>query len=208
MTRTLRRFVACTLALPFALLAARADAVSISMDPASSVVAVGDSVEIALNVSGLVDNAAPSLSSYDIDLTWDASVIQLSLVSIGDPVLGDQLDPAGLGTVVSISFGVGSLNLSEQSLDSVADLDAQQAGSFTIATMTFQLLAAGPASITPSVVAMDDANGRPLPIESVTGATVSAIPEPSAAVLTVAGLLLVRTRIRRAAVRVVRSRSQ
>jgi hypothetical protein len=166
------------------------------------VVGVGDSVAIALNVSGLVDAAAPSLGVYDIDVAWDPSVVSLSFVSIGDPLLGDQLDIAGFGTITSIAFGAGTVSLFELSLDTAADLDAKQAGSFTIATLTFQLLVAGTSQITPSVVAIGDANGRPLQIESITGAVVSAIPEPSAAVMCVAGLLLVRSRIRRARVQV------
>ena len=120
--------------------AARADAVSISMDPAASVVGVGDTVSIALNVSGLVDGAAPSLGVYDVNVAWDPSVVSLSFVSIGDPLLGDQLDIAGFGTITTIAFGTGNVNLFELSLDSVADLDANQAGAFTIATLNFQII--------------------------------------------------------------------
>jgi hypothetical protein len=202
MTRT-HRLSAQTLALALliALAASRADAFSISMDPAANVIAVGDSAAIALNVSGLVDNAAPSLGVYDIDLAWDASVVQLDSVAFGDPLLGDQLNLAGFGTFASVTFGAGTLNLFELSLDSVADLNNLQAGSFTIATLTFTLLDFGTSAITPSVVQAGDANGRPLQIDSITGTTVSAIPEPSAAILAAAGLLLVRTRIRRAIAR-------
>jgi hypothetical protein len=198
MTPTTRRSTHWTLALLVAFTAARADAFSISMDPAASVIGIGDSVAIALNVSGLVDNAAPSLGVYDIDVVWDPSIVQLGIVSIGDPLLGDQLNLAGLGTFTTITFGTGTLNLFELSLDSIADLNDKQAGSFTIATLNFTLLAAGTSDITPTVIQVGDANGRPLAVESITGAVVSAIPEPSGAVLALAGLLLVRSRIRHA----------
>jgi hypothetical protein len=188
---------AWALALLVALAAPRADALSIGLVPAASVVAVGDSVEIALEVSGLVDGAAPSLGVYDVDLTWDASALDLDVVAVGDPLLGDQLDLSGLGVITAIAFGPGTLSLFEQSLDSAATLDALQAGAFTLATLTFTLLDAAGSAITLSVDQLGDANGRPLAPESVSGAVVSAVPEPRAAVLWLLGLLLVSSRIRR-----------
>jgi hypothetical protein len=192
MNRMTRHLAHLALGLLVALAAARADAISISMDPAASVIAVGDSVAIALNVSGLVDNAAPSLAVYDIDVTWDPGLLQLGIVSVGDPLLGNQLDLVGLGTVSTISFGTGTVGLSEQSLDSIADLTNLQAGSFTLATLTFQLLDVGPATITPSIIQAAEVSGLPLPIDSITGAEVSAIPEPSAALLALVGVLVVQ----------------
>lgn len=185
------------LALIVALVAARADALTISMDPAASIVGLGGSVDIALNVSGLGDLSAPSLGVYDIDVAWDASVVQLDAVSFGDPLLGNQLDLSSFGTIASVGLGAGTVSLFELSLDAPSTLDSLQAGSFTIATLTFQLIDVAATNITPTVVQVGDAFGRPLQIESVTGAVVSAIPEPSAAVLWMAGLLAVRSRIRR-----------
>jgi hypothetical protein len=201
MTRTTRL---STQVLAFALIAAftaaRADAVSISMDPAAAEIGVGDSVDIALNVSGL-DAPGVSLGTYDIDVAWDPAVVQLSLVSIGDPLLGDQLNLSGFGTFTTITFGTGTVNLFELSLDPPVTLDTLQAGSFTIATLTFQLVDFGESAITPTVVALGDALGDPLQVEAITGAVVSVVPEPSGAVLALAGLLLVRSRIRRAGLR-------
>jgi hypothetical protein len=184
------------LGLLVALAAARGDALTISMDPAASGIAVGDSVAIALNVSGLVDNAAPSLGNYEIDVAWDAGVVQLNGVS-----LGDQLALGVFGSTSTITIGAGTVNLLELSLESVADLNSLQAGSFTIATLTFQLIAVGSSAITPTVTVVRDATGSALAVDAISGAVVSAIPEPSTAVLCMVGLLRVRSRIRRAAPR-------
>jgi hypothetical protein len=205
MTRTARPSAAAwCAALLVALGATQAGALSISLDPALSSIGLNDTVEIALNVSGLVDGAAPSLGSYDIGVAWDASVLQLHAVSFGDPLLGDQLDLSGFGTVSTVVFGAGTVNLSQLSLDSLATLNDLQAGSFTLATLLFELIDAGSTAIPLSLNQVRNAAGQPLPVEAITGATVSitgggvsAVPEPSAALLWMLGLLVVQSHLRR-----------
>jgi hypothetical protein len=168
-----------------------ASAVGISLDPAQSTLSLGESVDVDLIVSGLGDMTAPSLGIFDIDVAYDPGVLQLNFVSFGSEL--SVLFPS----IQIATPSIGSVNLFELSLDAAVDLDANQPGSFTIATLTFELVAFGSSAITPTVTTLGDGFALPLPVDSVRGATVSAIPEPSAAVLWAAGLLVLRGRLRR-----------
>lgn len=182
---------ACVLAVLLLFVALDAKAISFSMDPAGSVVGIGQSVDIDLNVSGLGDFAPDSLGVYDIDVAWDPNIITLNTVSFGSDL--SILFPS----VQTVTPGAGTVNLFELSLDFPSDLDTFQPGSFTIATLTFEVIDFGTSAVTPTVNVVGDADGLPLQLESVTGATVSAIPEPTSAVLWMAGLLVVHRRLRR-----------
>src|SRR5262249_54807993 len=131
----------CTALLLLAATSARA--LILDLAPVSQTAGVGAQLQVALQVSGLGDGAAPSLASFDVDLTFDASALSFVSAAFGDPVLGDQLDVLGLGSVTSASPGSGVVNLFELSLDTQADLDTLQAGDFTVATLTFKALTAG-----------------------------------------------------------------
>ena len=72
----------------------------------------------------------------------------------GDPVLGDQLDILVFGVPTTTTPGVGTVNLFELSLDAPGVLDTIQAGSFTLATITFATLALGTSGIDPSIIAL------------------------------------------------------
>jgi hypothetical protein len=179
------------LALTLALVASNAQAVSISMDPSATLAGPGDIVAIDINVSDLDNFSADSLGVYDIDVAYDAAKIQLNAVSFGSEL------SVSFASITVDTPGAGTVNLFELSLDSVADLNANQPGSFTIATLTFELIVGGTSAITPTVNAFGDASGIAIALDSVTGATISAIPEPSSAVLWMVGLLAVRQRIRK-----------
>src|SRR5262249_52890174 len=56
-------------------LASEARAVSLALTPASSVAAVGGSVAIAIEIAGLGNGAPPTLSSFDLDVSFDPSVL-------------------------------------------------------------------------------------------------------------------------------------
>jgi hypothetical protein len=141
-----------------------AEAVSLDFVPAVQTVAQGNSAGVAVRISGLGDGTAPSLGAFDLDVAFNPSVLDFIGISFGDPVLGDQLDLSGLGSIISFSFAVGTgpANLSELSLALPDDLNALQAPAFTLATVTFAALAAGTSSLTFAVNALDDANGAPL----------------------------------------------
>ena len=93
-------------------------------------------------VAGLVGGAAPSLGSWDLDLTFDASLMSLDSVSFGGFLGGpaDSLQDA-------LENGSGSWDLAEISLLSPDELDALQPASFVLATLDFSALAEGTSSV-------------------------------------------------------------
>lgn len=150
----------------------------------------GASVDVALRISDLGDAAAPSLGAFDLDVVYDPAVLASPTVLFGDPALGDQLDLFGLGALgPTATPSIGSINLFEVSLDLAADLDALQAGAFTLATLTFAPLATGTSSLEISINALADAQGDPLGATLVPASvTVRPIPEPATLMLVGAGL--------------------
>ena len=171
------------------LTAAGAGAVTIGLSPVSQTVLPGDSVEVALTISGLGNGVAPSLGAFDLDVEFDPAVLGFSMAVFGDPILGDQLDLFGLGSFTGVDASIpATVNLFEVSLDLPADLDLLQAPSFTLATLTFQALAAGVSPLSLRNVILGDALGDPLDA-SVTGASVNVVPEPGTLLLLGSGLM-------------------
>jgi hypothetical protein len=166
-------------------------AITLRVDPAAQDVTVGSTVSVGVIISGLGSGAAPSLSTFDLDATFDAGILSFVGFAFGDPVLGDQLDLSGLGSLTGVSGGVGTVNVFELSLDSSADLNALQAGSFTLGTLGFSAVSTGVSAVGLSVNALGDANGDPLAAEILGGlVSVSAagVPEPASLLLLLAGV--------------------
>jgi len=165
------------------LASAPSKAITLSFNPLAQDVAVGSSTNVALVISGLADGAAPSLSTFDIDVGFDPSILAFSGAVFGDPMLGDQLDLFGLGSITLATPGVGSINLFEFSLDTASDLDTLQTSSFTLVTLTFGGLSPGKSNLGMSVNALGDALGDALSADvvagSITGTGGSTVPEPS-----------------------------
>ena len=175
------------------LLAPEARAVSLALTPVSSVAAVGGSVAIAVEIAGLGNGAPPTLSSFDLDVTFDPSVLSFQSATFGS-ALGTGFDvftSAGLD-------GTSAVNLAEASLLDSATLDASQPGSFTLATLIFQAIVPGvsPLSIADAILADTSSipGGNQIFVDSFGAAsvTVAPIPEPSALLVFATGVLLVR----------------
>jgi hypothetical protein len=173
-----------------------AHAITLSLIPASSSVTVGTPVDLQLRISGLGDGTAPSLGAYDFTLGFDPSILGFSPFSFGDPVLGDQLDFLGSGTVTLFDGATpGQLTVFELSMASVADLDSLQAPEFALATVSFNTLAIGTSGLEFLSSAFTDSVGGPLQVELGRGSvevTDSGTPVPEGgnpAVLLALGLL-------------------
>ncbi|MCI0547164.1 MAG: hypothetical protein L0027_07750 [Candidatus Rokubacteria bacterium] len=185
-----------TLALAAALVAAPgaiAQAVLIEVVPAAQEVVQGDPVQITLAISGLGDQSPPSLGTFDLDVLFDASVLTFASAAFGDPVLGDQLDLAGLGSVTDVTPGSGVVNLFQLSLDTADDLNALQAGDFTLATLTFTATGPGASPLALAVTALGDAEGVSLATDLASGAVLvtpgqEPVPGPPGAALLGLGL--------------------
>jgi len=172
-------------------------AATITVTPSTQSVDLGNQAVVSLDISGLGSGVAPSVGAFDIDLSFDSSILALNSIVFGDPLLGDQLDLFGLGSILGASFGGGTVNVFEISLDFADDLNLLQADAFTLATFTFDTLAAGSSVLGLTLNALGDADGLPLEA-TLTGGSVDvavpppvSVPEPSAwatYVLLVAGL--------------------
>ena len=170
-------------------------AVTISLDPSTQTVGTGSAVSVGLDISGLGDGTALSLGSFDIDILYNPLVLTFDSATFGDPGLGNQLDLFGFGTINDAGLlGSGVLNVFELSFDLPEDLDDFQAPAFRLATLNFTALLPGTTSLTLDVFELGDADGLAITDfttedASVTvGAPSTTVPEPSAAVLLLAGL--------------------
>jgi len=171
----------------------------ISIVPSSTTIRIGELANFDVVISGLGNGQAPSLSTFDLDVMFDPSILGFSGFIFGDAVLGDQLDLLGLGAISSSGVPVlGQVNLFELSLDPAAILGAMQAPAFSLGTLTFAGLSAGDTPLTISINALGDAIGDPLSATLQNAAvTVSVIDEPGTASLLWAALALLPFAYRR-----------
>ncbi|MDP3334953.1 MAG: cohesin domain-containing protein [Methylococcaceae bacterium] len=143
----------------------------------------GNSVNVDIGISGLASGAAPSLSGYDVNLSFDPSYLSFTGVVFGDAALGNQLDLASLGSTTIFELaGAGIVNLFELSGDTVEDLNTLQADSFNLATVTFDVLNAGTSLLQLDLNALVDAGGNTLSAITLS-APVTTVPLPSAFLL-------------------------
>ena len=161
--------------------------VILELSPSSQTAAPGANISLDLKISGLTSGGAPSLGDFDFDFAFDTTKLSFTSYS-----LGSFLGNIGLGEADNFSLGLsGSLiNLTELSYLTPADLDALQGGSFTLATLFFNVgsLSNGQSTIVSfaRINALGDGFGDPLTIDAANGAKISngvSVPEPSSIVL-------------------------
>lgn len=170
-----------------------AGAASISVLPSASSVVEGSSIAVDLTIEGLGAGAAPSVGVFDIEVSFDPTI-----VGLGSVTYGDQLDLAGFGSIqATTEIAPGRSNLFELSLDPAALLDSSQAGSFVLATIVFDALTLGTTEIDLDVNVLGDSRGAPIAYTTTSGTlTVEAIPEPGAALLFGLGSALFAVRLK------------
>lgn len=163
---------------------------SLTMVSISDITQIGNSVNVQIGISGLGGNLAPSLGAYDLDLSFDPSHLAFTGAEFGDALLGNQLDLFNFGGNLSGAdlTDPGTVNFYEVSFDSVADLNDLQVNSFTLATLSFDVLDFGTSDLTLSVNAFGDAEGNDLPVTTLS-TSVTTVPLPSAIFLMASGLM-------------------
>lgn len=180
-----------------------ARAISINLVPSIQTIEVGDSLTLDMAITGLGSNSAPSVSTFDFNLGFDASVLDFTSLDFGDPVLGNLVDISGvaqeftdLGIFDAVGFSEpsqGTVNLFEVSLELPQDLDLSQPDSFILATLDFVALDAGTSDFDLMVNALGDSFGDPLTLDAIESLPVlvadassnppsESIPEPTTSI--------------------------
>jgi hypothetical protein len=191
------------------ILACRAGATTLAVNPASQMVSVGNSVTSSVTISGLGGHVPPSLGTYDLNVSFDPTILSFTNVTFGDPLLGDELDPSGLGDVQTTTPGIGTVEIFELSLDSASLLNSSQPSAFTLFQISFDAIAEGTSSLSITINALGDENGNSLPATIQNGSvevSTSTVPEPSSRGSLLCGVILLFVVLRRANVSFGRSR--
>jgi hypothetical protein len=139
-------------------------AISLDLVPDSATVVAGDTLDVDVIISGVAAGAPPSVGGFDLVVSFDPTILSLREADVsfgpflGDPALFEALtDVTFLPSVPELAF----VNIAEVSFLSPAELDALQPASFTLATLSFSVLASGTTTLTFSQADVVDAFGRP-----------------------------------------------
>lgn len=173
-------------------------AITIDLIPDQLQLNTGDAVAIDVRISDLEDNDTPSLGVYDVTFNYDASLFSFNQIIWGDSILGSELDLIGFGTLQDIIHGSGWINLFELSFDEAWDLDALQAGEFTLFSVLLDTVGTGTGDFSLDANTLGDAYGNDLFVSVINNASVTvgstSVPEPSSLWLLMGmlGVLVIR----------------
>lgn len=198
--------VTCCLIASLCFAAVTANATTLTVDPTLQTIALGSQANVTIRISDLGDLVAPSLGTFDINISYVPTILQFDHAVYGDSVLGDQLDLFGLGSLISTTAGVGTVNLFELSFDASSDLNDLQRGAFGLVSLVFNTVGGGNSLLEISINALGDADGNALPADFIGGrvtvlpASTTPVPEPITLLLVgppmIFGLLRQRRRSR------------
>jgi hypothetical protein len=112
-------------------------AFSVKLLPTVQTVSVGDSLVIDVEISELGNFQSPSLSGFDLSLSFNPNILTFKSLSFGDPVQGDLVGLTNATRFTDIQTSSGVVNFSEVSLDDATALNAAQPASFILAKANF-----------------------------------------------------------------------
>jgi hypothetical protein len=148
-----------------------AAALVLSFNPANQTVPLSGLASVDIRVS---DVLPAGLGAYDFDVTFDPTILGYNNV----------VDGLGLGFAIGLGAtpGVGTVTVSDFSLEAPADLLALQTNEFVLFSIVFDTLALGTSPLGFSGVTLGDAQGNQITPAGLAGGsiTVAAVPEPGA----------------------------
>jgi len=173
-----------------------AEAIAINFVPAEQRTTLDTLVSVALVISDIGHQTSPSVSTFDVDVSFRSDILTFVDATFGDPTLGDQLDLHGLGNNPSSEHvpNPGVVNLFELSLDTPSDLDMLQAGSFILAIVSFRtsMETLGTSPLILTINELGGVNGERLSATSGSGQiVVASVDESSTLGLLGTALLLI-----------------
>ncbi|GGD63065.1 cohesin domain-containing protein [Lacimicrobium alkaliphilum] len=171
----------------------------ISVNPDYTNGTVGDVISVDILWDGSAD--PEYLGAWDIDLSFDNSILSFTSATFGFGV--DSLGCIAFFTCDAFESSPGIIDLFEESLDSVADLMANQDGlanQFVLASLTFDAIGNGGTALafTGSTLTFGDASGAAISPNLINGFVCIGedgcvtVPEPTAILLLLSGLVLLR----------------
>ena len=180
--KVLKRLIltSTTLAI-ISLLAASAWALSLSFDPSTAEIGVGDFISVDIVVDGLEFD---DLAEFNFDVYYDPTVLTFDSYTLGseltDPFMGQ--DDWSFG-----DDGMGTVNLSE--LSWLMDFSFQP-DSFTLATLSFSGSAVGTSALDFDNVILGDPWAIQLQATLASGSidVTAPVPEPTTMLLFVTGM--------------------
>ena len=164
---------------------AQAGTIAINLFPASPLNIQNSPMIVDVVVSGLTGLNVPSVGAFDVTLYYDAAVLSALTPTYGDSN-GDMVDLTGCGALCqTVTYLPGSIEISQVSLATDAQLKAAQPSTFTLVQVPFNVLVPLPVSTTVSLTTNYLVSGTGTEIISPP----ASVPEPQTWILGAAGLL-------------------
>ena len=149
--------------------AALANTVTLGFVPSSQPVSAGQAIDFEVLIAGI--GAPPAVGAFDLTVTYNDALLSLTGVTFGS----DLGNVNAFQALTSDTLLPGSVEFAEVSLLSSSALNARQPSSFALATLSFEGVGSGIASLSLETGVVDDAFGNKL----------VAVPEPRTGFLVV-----------------------